>query len=107
MGVAASTQSQLLRLQWFAGRDYLGDSPSRDMNALGLDYFRDLGTDTQLLALAQAGRLRYLPQEFKIFDADFDTLGIGASRKIAGDSTAFVDYFDRPHERRRRQSERR
>ena len=89
-GIAATTQSQLLRLQWFTGRDYLGGSPSRDMNALGLDYFRGLGADTQLLALAQAGRLRYLPQELKIFDADFDTLGIGASQKIAGDSTAFV-----------------
>ena len=42
------------------------------------------------MALAQTGRLRYLPQELKIFDTNFDTLGIGASRKIAGDSTAFV-----------------
>ena len=90
VGMAASTQSQLLRLQWFTGRDFLGGSPSRDVNALGLDYFRDLGPDSQLLVLAQAGRLRYLPQELKIFDADFDTLGIGTSRKIAGDSTAFV-----------------
>jgi tetratricopeptide (TPR) repeat protein len=90
VGIAATTQAQLLRLQLFTGRDYLGGSPSRDMNALGLDYFRDLGADTQLLALAQAGRLRYLPEGLKIFDADFGTLGIGASRKIAGDSTAFV-----------------
>ena len=56
VGIAASTQAQLLRVQWFTGRDYLGGSPSRDMNALGLDYFRDLGAGTQLLALAQAGR---------------------------------------------------
>jgi tetratricopeptide (TPR) repeat protein len=90
VGIAATTQAQLLRLQLFQGRDYLGGSPSRDMHALGLDYFRDLGADTQLLVLAQAGRLRYLPEELKIFDADFGTLGIGASRKIAGDSTAFV-----------------
>jgi hypothetical protein len=90
VGIAATTQAQLLRLQWFAGRDYLGSSPSRDVNALGLDYLRDLGSDTQLLVLAQAGRLRYLPEELRIFDADFDMLGIGASRKIAGDSTAFV-----------------
>jgi tetratricopeptide (TPR) repeat protein len=90
VGIAAATQAQLLRVQLFTGRDYLGGSPSRDMNALGLDYFRDFGAHAQLLAFAQAGRLRYLPEGLKIFDADFDTLGIGVSRKIAGDSTAFV-----------------
>jgi hypothetical protein len=90
LGIAAATQAQLLRLQLFTGREYLGGSPNRDMNALGLDYYRNLGAETQLLAYAQVGRLRYLPGELKIFDADFDMLGIGASRKIAGDSTAFV-----------------
>lgn len=89
-GIAATTQARLLRLQLFTGRDYLGGSPSRDMSALGLDDVRSLGTDTQLLARAQAGRLRYVPLELKIFDANFVTLGIGASRKIAGDSTVFV-----------------
>lgn len=90
VGIAATTQAQLLRFQLFRGRDYLGSSPSRDINAFGLDYSGDLGVNTQLLALTQAGRLRYLPEELKIFDADFDTLEIGVSHKIAGDSTAFV-----------------
>jgi len=74
----------------FTGRDYLGGSPSRDMNALGLDYFRELGKADRLLAFAQAGRLRYLPEDLKIFDANFHIFAAGASHKIAGDSTAFV-----------------
>jgi outer membrane protein len=90
VGIAAATRSQLLRVQLFAGRDYLGGSPNRDMNALGLDYFRNLGKTNQLLAFAQAGRLRYLPAELKIFDADFHIFAIGVSRKIGGDSTSFV-----------------
>jgi len=90
IGIAAATQAQLLRVQLFTGRDYLGGSPSRDMNALGLDYFRDLGKANRLLAFAQAGRLRYLPEELKIFDADFRIFAAGVSRKIGGDSTAFV-----------------
>lgn len=90
LGIAAATQTQLMRAQLFTGREYQGDSPSRDMNALGVDYLRSAGPDTQLLAFAQKGRLRYLPETIKIYDADFATLGIGASRKFAGESTAFV-----------------
>ena len=90
LGIAAASQTQLLRLQLLAGRDYLGGSPSRDMNALGLDYARAVGAGTQLLAFTQAGRLRYLPLELRIFDADFLMLGIGVSRKFARESTAFV-----------------
>ncbi len=90
VGIAAATQTQLLRGQLFTGREYQGGSPSRDMNALGVDYLRSAGTDTQLLAFAQGGRLRYVPETIKIYDASFVTLGVGASRKFAGESTAFV-----------------
>jgi len=90
LGIAAATQMQLLRAQLFTGREYQGGSPSRDMNALGVDYLRSAGHDTQLLAFAQGGRLRYVPETIKIYDANFVTLGVGGSRKFAGESTAFV-----------------
>jgi tetratricopeptide (TPR) repeat protein len=90
LGIAAATQTQLLRVQFSKGRDYLGDSPSRDTNALGLDYFKSIGADTQLLAFTQAGRWRHPPLGLSIYDANFVTLGLGASRNFVGGSTAFV-----------------
>ncbi|HEY5291859.1 MAG TPA: porin family protein [Burkholderiales bacterium] len=90
VGIAAATQEQLLRLRLLVGREYLGNSPNRDLNGLGLDYFRSLGANAQFLAFAQGGRLRYVQEGLNIFDADFNMLGIGASRTIARDSTAFV-----------------
>jgi hypothetical protein len=90
LGIAAAGVGQLLRVQVRTARDYLGDTPSYDLNALTLDYLRSLDAGTQALAFAQAGRLRYVPGDLKIFDADFVTFGLGAIRKIAEDSTAFV-----------------
>jgi len=74
----------------FAAREYQGGSPSRDMNALGVDYFKSIGSGTNLLAYAQGGRMRYVPEAIRIYDANFVTLGVGASRKFAEESTAFV-----------------
>lgn len=90
LGVAAAGKAQLLRLQMQAARNYLGDSPSYDLNALTADYLRALGNETQSLAFGQGGRLRYVPATLKIFNANFVTGGLGLIRKIAGDSTAFV-----------------
>jgi tetratricopeptide (TPR) repeat protein len=90
LGIAAASDGQLLRVQVRAARDYLGDTPSYDLNALTLDYLRSLDAGTQALAFTQAGRLRYVPEDLKIFDADFVTFGLGAIRRIAEDSTAFV-----------------
>jgi tetratricopeptide (TPR) repeat protein len=90
LGIAAAADAQLLRLQVRAARDYLGDTPSYDLNALTIDYLRSLDADAQALAFAQSGRLRYVPEALRIFDADFTTLGLGAIRKVAEDSTAFV-----------------
>lgn len=90
LGIAAATEGQLLRVQMQAARNYLGDSPSYDLNALTADYLKSLDNDTQLLAFGQGGRLRYVPAALKIFDANFVTLGLGAIRKIGEESTAFV-----------------
>jgi len=67
-----------------------GRQSSRDMNALGVDYFRSVASDTTLLAFAQGGRMRYVPEAIKIYDVNFVTLGMGASRKFAEESTLFV-----------------
>jgi outer membrane protein len=90
IGFTAATPTQLLRVQLFGAREYQGGSPSRDMNALGVDYFRSVGADTTFLAFGQGGKMRYVPESIKIYDANFVTLGVGASRKFAEESTGFV-----------------
>jgi len=90
LGFTAATQTQLLRVQLFGAREYQGGSPSRDMNALGADYFRSVGSETTLLGFAQGGKMRYVPEAIKIYDVNFVTLGTGVSRKFAEESTAFV-----------------
>ncbi len=92
LGIAAANETDLLRLQFLAGRDYLASSPSRDMNALALDYLHLLGSGLQFVAYAQSGRLRYVPEDLKIFDTNFVIGGLGVSAKIAEDSTAFVTF---------------
>jgi len=90
LGVAAVVDAHLLRIQRRAARDYLGGSPSRDLDALALDYLGSLGAGTQLLAFAQAGRVRHLPEQLKIFDANLATWGLGASQQFVDESTVFV-----------------
>ncbi len=90
LGLDAKYGEHLWRVQRIAGRDYLGGSPSRDLDALALNYLGPLAADTQLLGFAQEGRLRYVPEQLRIFDADFVTFGLGLSQKIGGESTAFV-----------------
>jgi tetratricopeptide (TPR) repeat protein len=92
LGLDAAWGEHVWRLQRIAGRDYLGDSPSRDLDALTLNYLGPLVTDTQLLGFAQEGRLRGVPEDLKIFDANFVNFGVGVSRKVAKESTAFVVF---------------
>ncbi len=92
MGLGAAMGAHQWRVQGLVGRDYLGDSPNRDLDMLAFNYLGPLATDTQLLVSAQAGRLRYVPADLGIYDANFVTLGLGAVRKIAEQSTAFVIF---------------
>jgi len=92
MGLGAAMGAHQWRVQRLVGRDYLGESPSRDLDAFAFNYLGPLATDTQLLVSAQAGRLRYVPEGLRIFDANFVTWGVGAARKIAEQSTAFVIF---------------
>jgi len=92
LGLGAAMGAHQWRVQRLVGRDYLGGGPSRDLDVLAFNYFGPLATDTQLLVSAQSGRLRYVPEGLRIFDADFVTWGLGAARKIAEQSTAFVIF---------------
>jgi tetratricopeptide (TPR) repeat protein len=92
LGLGAAMGAHQWRVQRLVGRDYLGGSASRDLDVFAFNYLGPLATDTQLLVSAQAGRLRNVPEGLRIFDADFVTWGLGAARKIAEQSTAFVIF---------------
>jgi tetratricopeptide (TPR) repeat protein len=89
VGLAGGSGPNRWKLQVVAGRDYLGRSPSRDLEGIAADYVRQYDAQTQILALVQAGRLRYVPEDLQTNDANYVTLGGGASRKFGGKSTFF------------------
>jgi tetratricopeptide (TPR) repeat protein len=93
VGLAAVMARHAWRIQRQAGRDYLGGSPSRDFDAFAFDYVGLIGGPTQILASAQGGRLRHVPEEIRIFDANYVTLGAGASHRIDERSTVFAMFL--------------
>jgi predicted porin len=80
------------RIQGLFGRDYLGGSANRDLEGVTLSYVGTLDAATQILATAQAGRQRYVPEDLKIFDADYAVLSAGAARKLDERSTVFAVF---------------
>jgi hypothetical protein len=90
LGLAGAKGPHAARIQGLFGRDYLGGSANRDLDGVTLSYAGTLNPATQLLATAQAGRQRYVPEELKIFDADYAVLGVGAARKLGERSTVFA-----------------
>jgi len=90
LGLAAVSGPHAAKIQRLVGRDYLGGSANRDLDGVTLSYVGTLDAATQLLATAQEGRLRYIPEELKIFDADYAVLGAGAARNLGERSTVFA-----------------
>jgi hypothetical protein len=90
LGLAAVSGPHAAKIQGLVGRDYLGSSANRDLEGVTLSYVGTLNAATQLLATAQGGRLRYIPEELKIFDADYAVLGAGAARNLGERSTVFA-----------------
>ncbi|HYA46815.1 MAG TPA: tetratricopeptide repeat protein [Burkholderiales bacterium] len=90
LGLAAAMGRHAWRLQGFGGRDWLGAKPSRDLGGISLDYVGALNPSTQFLGTAQGGQLRYVPEDIKIWDANYTILGAGAAHKIDERSTVFV-----------------
>jgi len=90
LGMSAVSGPHAARVQALAARDYLGGSANRNMEGLTLGYVGTLSPATQALATVQGGRQRYIPEDFKIFDADFIVFGAGGAQKIDERSTIFV-----------------
>ena len=90
VGLAAASGLDLLRVQWLAARNDLGHDANRDVGALSLEGYKALGPDDQLAGTLQSGRIRYLPEDLRIFDANFRTLGVGLSHRTDGSSTLAV-----------------
>jgi hypothetical protein len=90
LGLAAVSGPHAARIQKFVGRDYLGGAANRDLDGFTLGYVGTLNAATQLLATAQTGRQRFVPEELRIFDADYGVLGVGAARKLDERSTVFA-----------------
>jgi tetratricopeptide (TPR) repeat protein len=90
LGLAAVSGPHAARIQKFVGRDYLGGSANRDLDGFTLGYVGTLNAATQLMATVQTGRQRFVPEELKIFDADYAVLGTGAARKLDERSTVFA-----------------
>jgi tetratricopeptide (TPR) repeat protein len=89
LGLAAAMGQHAWRIQAFAGRDWLGASPSRNLDGLMLTYVDSLNAETQLLATAQGGQIRAVTEDLKIWDSDYAAVGAGAARKIDDRSTVF------------------
>jgi outer membrane protein len=90
LGLAGAKGPHAARVQGLFGRDYLGGSANRDIEGVTLGYVGTLDAATQILATVQAGRQRYVPEDLKIFDADYAVLAAGASRKLDDRSTVFA-----------------
>ena len=90
LGLAAAKGPNAMKFQGLVVRDYLGGSANRDLEGLAASYVRTLDSVTQLLATAQGGRYRYVPEGFKIFDANYAVFGAGAAAKLGERSTAFA-----------------
>ena len=81
LGIAAASGLDLVRVQWLSARNYLGHDPNRNVDGLTAEGFKMLGPDDQLIAVAQAGRIRYRPADLRIFDSNFATFGLGVSHR--------------------------
>ena len=90
LGLAGARGPHAARIQGFVGRDYLGGSANRDLDGFTLSYAGTLNAATQLMATVQTGRQRFVPEELRIFDADYGVLGAGAARKLDERSTVFA-----------------
>ncbi|HET7765629.1 MAG TPA: tetratricopeptide repeat protein [Burkholderiales bacterium] len=91
-GLGAASGPHAGRIQALAARDYLGGSANRNLEGLTLSYVGTLSAATQLLGTVQGGRQRYVPEDFKIFDADYIVFGAGGSQKVGERSTVFVVF---------------
>jgi hypothetical protein len=71
-------------------RDYLGGTANRNLESLALGYTGTVNPGTQLLATVQGGRQRFVPEDFKFYDADFWVLSVGGVQRVGESSNLFA-----------------
>lgn len=90
LGLSAVKGAHAARIQALAARDYLGGTANRNLENLTLGYTGTVSPTTQLLATAQGGRQRFVPGDFRIYDADFITLSAGGAWRVGETSSVFA-----------------
>lgn len=96
LGFSWAGERHIARVLGQAVRNRLGDTTSREVSALSLDVTETSaapGTAGAMFAFAHLGSYRHPPEELKIFDADFVTLGAGWVSRLGGDSTLSVAFM--------------
>lgn len=95
-GLAWAGERHVVRGQLQAAQSTLGGSTSREIRAVSLDFAERSaapGTPGTMFGFVHAGSYRHPPAELKIFDADFLTMGAGATMPIDRKSTASVVFL--------------
>lgn len=95
-GVAWMRERHVARAQLQAVRNTLGRHTSREVSALSVDVTETSaapGTAGAMFAFAHLGSYRHPPEELKIFDADFLTIGAGWLSRPDEKSTLSVAFM--------------
>lgn len=90
LGVSLVAGAHAMRVQTLVARDYLGGTANRNLESLALGYTGTVNPGTQLLATVQGGRQRFVPEDFKFYDADFWVLSVGGVQRVGESSNLFA-----------------
>lgn len=90
LGLSAVKGAHATRVQALVARDYLGGTANRNLESLTLGYTGTVSPVTQLLATAQGGRQRFVPGDFRVYDADFITFSAGGAWRVGETSNVFA-----------------
>jgi tetratricopeptide (TPR) repeat protein len=96
LGFGWAGERRIARVLAQAVRNTLGGTTSREVSALSVDVMETSaapGTAGAMFAFAHLGSYRHPPEELKIFDADFLTLGAGWVSRLDRDSTLSVAFL--------------
>jgi len=90
LGLSAVKGAHTGRIQVLGARDYFGGTANRNLESLTFGYTGTVRPTTQVLANLQGGRQRFIPEDFRIYDADFITLSAGGAQRVGEASNLFA-----------------
>ena len=90
VGLGAVKGAHAGRIQALVARDYLGGTANRNLANLTLGYTGTVSPVTQVLASLQGGRQRFVPGDFRIYDADFIVFSAGGAQRVGETSNLFA-----------------